>query len=150
MGQLDLFDDFLTNEIVDWDGADRRLLQIQERPEFAAGELIAYQGIKSLFDDKGIFTYFAILKDHKNSGYPYHLGTFKPDLSGACYDSIKREYQLNYPAYWRQIPWSDQDTEWVWKNEDEKSKFTNWLDKMRARVKERESKDIVQTEDEEF
>lgn len=148
MGQLDLFDDFLMTPEVEWDGADQRLLKIQNHPGFAKGELIAYQGTRSLFGDKEIFSYFAILKDHKNSGYPYHLGTFDPDLTRALYDCMKREYQLNYPAYWRQTPWSEQDTGWTWKNEEEKRKFTIWLDKIRARNKEKQN--VVQVDDEQF
>lgn len=161
MGQLDLFDDFLMvpdiiSPQIDWDGADHRLLKIQQHPGFAKGELIAYQGIKSIFGDKEIFSYFAILKDYKNSGYPYHLGSFKPDLSGTCYDCIRREYQLNNTAFWRQKPFpegspaAEQWTDWFWKNEDERGKFTIWLNKLRARNEKRQNKVVVQVDDEQF
>ncbi|OAB44509.1 hypothetical protein [Paenibacillus glacialis] len=115
----------------DWIGADTGILRIQNHSNLSAGDLVAYQGVISLYS-KQIFFYRCILKDKRKSPNPYHLGTFTTDQSNANYDCIEREYQLSVSGWWRQTqppkgsPAYPQWMAWTWENCEEDRLFAEW------------------------
>lgn len=95
------------------------------------GVLIAYQPWMNYFRPAEIMMYQLIIRDQRNSRYPYHLGLTGYDPSRFLYDAIERKEQLAQPNWWSLLDHiEDRSTmqcrHWVWLNDDHQAQFRAW------------------------